>query len=235
MNPFVIILVRPRDPNNIGACARAMANFGFNELRIVDPYAPVWQEAVSAVGAHDILKQAQLCSTLDEALADTQFSLATTALRNRVIEQSILFLPDMKDFLQKYPSRRTAIVFGNEKSGLSGPDIARCNGALNIPTTTHQPSINLAQAVLLVCYEIAKSLGLKPLRAAKQTIYPSDAQREVAVKELDALFTAAGLKEDWPQSTRQDLIRNVLSRQNLDRSALFVIKNLAEKLRRHIK
>lgn len=98
MNPFVIILVRPRDPNNIGACARAMANFGFNELRIVDPYAPVWQEAVSAVGAHDILKQAKLCSTLDEALADTQFSLATTALRNRVTEQPILFLPDIKDF-----------------------------------------------------------------------------------------------------------------------------------------
>ena len=233
MNPFVIILVRPRDPNNIGACARAMANFGFNELRIVDPYNPVWQEAVSAVGAQDILKNARLFPTLAEALEDTEFSLATTALRKRVIEQEILFLPDMGAFLQKVPGRRTALVFGNEKSGLSGQDIARCNAVLNIPTTSRQPSINLAQAVLLVCYETAKSMGLKPLRAAKQAVYPSDAQREVVVQELDSLFLSAGLKEDWPSSTRKNLIRSVLSRQNLDRSALFLIKSLAEKLRQH--
>lgn len=233
MNPFVIILVRPRDPNNIGACARAMANFGFNELRIVAPYNPVWQEAVSAVGAQDILKNARLFPTLAEALEDTEFSLATTALRKRVIEQEILFLPDMADFLKKTPGRRTAIVFGNEKSGLSGQDIARCNAVLNIPTTSRQPSINLAQAVLLVCYETAQSMGLKPLRAAKQTVYPSDAQREVVVQELDSLFLSAGLKEDWPSSTRKNLIRSILSRQNLDRSALFLIKSLAEKLRQH--
>ncbi len=235
MSSFVIVLVRPRDPNNIGACARAMANFGFEELRIVDPYAPVWQEAVSAVGAHDILKNARLYNTLDEALADTQFSLATTALRNRVLEQEIIFLPDMADFLKKSPGRRTAIVLGNEKSGLSGQDIARCNAVLNIPTTAHQPSINLAQAVLLICYEIAQAQGFKPLRGHKQTVYPTDAQREVLVHELDGLFSAAGLKEDWPASTRQNLIRSVLSRQNLDRSALFVLKSLAEKLRQRIK
>lgn len=235
MSSFVIILVRPRDPNNIGACARAMANFGFEELRIVDPYAPVWQEAVSAVGAHDILHHARLYPTLDEALADVQFSLATTALRNRIIEQEIIFLPDMARFVQTTPFQKIAIVFGNEKSGLSGQDIARCNAVLNIPTTAHQPSINLAQAVLLICYETAQALGFKPLRAQKQTIYPTDAQREVLVHEIDGLFTAAGLKEDWPPATRQNLIRAVLSRQNLDRSALFLLKSLAEKLRQHIR
>lgn len=235
MSSFVIILVRPRDPNNIGACARAMANFGFEELRIVDPYAPVWQEAVSAVGAHDILHHARLFPTLDEALADVQFSLATTALRNRIIEQKIIFLPDMTRFVQTTPFQKIAIVFGNEKSGLSGQDIARCNAVLNIPTTAHQPSINLAQAVLLICYETAQALGFKPLRAQKQTIYPTDAQREVLVHEIDGLFTAAGLKEDWPPATRQNLIRAVLSRQNLDRSALFLLKSLAEKLRQHIR
>lgn len=93
-----------------------MANFGFNELRIVDPYAPVWQEAVSAVGAHDILKQAKLCSTLDEALADTQFSLATTALRNRVTEQPILFLPDIKDFCKNTPPAARPLFLETKKA-----------------------------------------------------------------------------------------------------------------------
>ena len=105
---------------------------------------------------------------------------------------------------------------------------------LNIPTTAKQPSINLAQAVLLVCYEIAKCHGLRPLRAAKTGVYPTDAQREVAVQTLDELFTASGLKADWPALHRQALVRQVLSRQNLDRSALFLLKNLAEKLKQRL-
>ena len=59
MSNFCVVLVRPRDPNNIGACARAMANFGLADLRVVEPYAPVWREATSAVGAGDIMKNAR--------------------------------------------------------------------------------------------------------------------------------------------------------------------------------
>lgn len=81
MNPVTIVLVRPRDPNNIGACARAMGNFGLSDLRVVDPYEPVWRESVSAVGAGDIMRQAIKCATLDEALQDTSFSLAATAIK----------------------------------------------------------------------------------------------------------------------------------------------------------
>ena len=72
---FCVILVRPRDPNNIGACARAMSNFGLTDLRVVEPFAPVWRDAVSAVGAGDVMKNAQQLSSLDEALHDTTFSL----------------------------------------------------------------------------------------------------------------------------------------------------------------
>ena len=75
---FCLVLVRPRDPNNIGACARAMGNFGLTDLRVVDPYPPVWREAVSAVGVSDILQNARCCASLDEALQDVHFSLATT-------------------------------------------------------------------------------------------------------------------------------------------------------------
>ncbi len=234
VNPFVIVLVRPRDPNNIGACARAMANFGFEELRVVDPYSPVWNEAVSAVGAHDILAAARRFDTLDEALADTEFSLAATALKNRVIKQEIIFLPQMDAFLKRAPYRRTALVFGNEKSGLSGQDVARCDAALHIPVSAKQPSVNLAQAVLLVCYEISKNLGLKPSRGTQPVLYPTDAQREVLVRELDTFFASAGLKEDWPPSQRQTLIRAVLCRQNLDRDGLFLLKNLAQKLTKRL-
>ena len=66
MSNFCVVLVSPRDPNNIGACARAMANFGLSDLRVVNPFAPVWREATSAVGANDIMKNAAQLDSLDE-------------------------------------------------------------------------------------------------------------------------------------------------------------------------
>ena len=104
MSAFCVVLVRPRDPNNIGACARAMGNFGLADLRVVDPYPPVWREAVSAVGVSDILSQAQKYDMLDQALADVHFSLAATALKNREIKQEIIPLPRLNERLAQNPA-----------------------------------------------------------------------------------------------------------------------------------
>ena len=117
--PFTVILVHPRDPNNIGAAARAMANFGLSELRLVDPFTVAFQDAVSAVGAQDILKNARIFDTLPQALADCPLSLATSALRNRRLNQSFVTLPHLPDWLQTQAEGKTALVFGNEKTGLS--------------------------------------------------------------------------------------------------------------------
>lgn len=230
MNAFSIILVRPRDPNNIGACARAMGNFGFEDLRVVAPYAPTWQEAVSAVGAQDILKNARVFPSLDEALADTEFSLAATALKNREIKQDIFFLPRLDELLRAFPHRKTALVFGNEKTGLANEDIALCDAVLNIPTAAKQPSINLAQAVLLVCYQIAHFTGLKPLRAATTPPLPTREQKELLLAQADRLLSGAGIKQDWPPAQRRALLRQILSAQNLTRDQLFFLKKLAEKI-----
>ena len=77
---FAVVLVSPRDPNNIGAAARAMANFGLTDLRVVTPYAPSWRDAVSAVGAQDIMQSARLFDSLPQALSDCVLTRATTAL-----------------------------------------------------------------------------------------------------------------------------------------------------------
>ena len=113
---FCVVLVRPRDPNNIGACARAMANFGLSDLRVVEPYAPVWREATSAVGAGDIMQNAAQLGSLDEALKDCTFSLAATALRNRGVVQEVITLPKLNERLETCPTDKVALVFGNEKT-----------------------------------------------------------------------------------------------------------------------
>lgn len=230
MSRFCIVLVRPRDPNNIGACARAMGNFGFDDLRVVNPYAPVWREAVSAVGARDIMQSARVYSSLDEALADTQFSLAATALKNRDVKQSVYFLPELDAWLDERPHGQTALVFGNEKTGLSNEDIARCDAVLNIPTAAKQPSVNLAQAVLLTCYQIAHFTGLKPLRCAPAPALPTREQKELLIDQADRLLAWTRVKTDLPAEARRALLRRILSAQHLTRDQLFFLKKLIGKI-----
>lgn len=231
MSDFCIVLVRPRDPNNIGACARAMGNFGLSDLRVVDPYPPVWREAVSAVGAADILQNARKCADLDEALADVHFSLASTALKNREIKQEIIPLPQLNERLEQNPAGRTALVFGNEKSGLSGADIERCDAVLNIPTVAKQPSINLAQAVILTCYELSRRPGFTALRRpGEEPDAPTDAQKELFIASADVLFEKAEFKTDFSSAQRKALLRRMLTRQGLAREQLFFLKKLADKL-----
>lgn len=231
MSSFCVILVRPRDPNNIGAAARAMGNFGLCDLRVVDPYPPVWREAVSAVGVSDILQNARKFDTLSAALADTHFSLAATALKNRRAEQEIVTLPHLNERLQSAPQGLTALVFGNEKSGLSGEDIARCDAILNIPTSAKQPSVNLAQAVILTCYELSRRADFIPLRTVGGgEAFATDAQKEIFIAAADKLCQKTALRADLSPEQRQAFLRHALARQTLSREQLFFLKKLAEKI-----
>lgn len=237
MKSFCVVLVRPRDPNNIGAAARAMANFGLSDLRVVDPFAVAWREAVSAVGAEDIMHSAVQYQTLDEALADTSFSLAATALRNRHLEQEIVTLPVLNKRLEKAPEGKIALVFGNEKTGLSGEDIERCVAVLNIPTVSKQPSINLAQAVILTCYELSRRADFVPLRTAGSHIAaaPTDAQKEILVEKLFTLCEKADLRPDLTCDQRKAFLRRMVGNLSLNEVQLFFAKSLAERLAQRVK
>jgi len=226
---FTVVLVRPRDPNNIGAAARAMANFGLSDLRVVEPYEPSWQTAVvSAVCAEDILKNAKLFHSLPEALSDCKLTIATTALKNRRLNETIVLLPDFPKWLEQQPQGKTALVFGNEKTGLSNEDIELCSAALTIPTRAKQPSINLAQAVILTCYELAR--GQVPVRGKSALKVATFEQTEFVVEELDKLMQAADFRQDYTATQRKALIRKFFQRGGLSKDDLFFLKKFAVKL-----
>src|SRR5215475_13657979 len=150
-----IVLVRPRDPNNIGAAARAMKNFGFADLVVVTPHPPVWSEVVSAVNATDVLTGARVCATLDEAVADCNLVVGTTH-RTRVEEKQNLYTPlDLSRALAA-ADYDLALVFGSEKHGLTNEDLSRCHRVMSIPTEPDCPSMNLGQAVAVCCYELTR-------------------------------------------------------------------------------
>jgi tRNA/rRNA methyltransferase len=119
-----VVLVQPRNPLNIGAVARAMANFGYSQLRLVAPYEPSFHEARSAVGAGELLGAAQVYDNITEATADCHVVIGTTAGTNRKLKQPATMLPDAApSILQALMSQRVAILFGSEKRGLSNQDL----------------------------------------------------------------------------------------------------------------
>jgi tRNA/rRNA methyltransferase len=168
-----IVLVSPRNPLNIGAAARAMANFGFTQLTVVAPYEPHWREAQSAVGAEALLQNAKVCSTLAEAVAGCTLVIGTGTLTYRKAEQPLVLLPDLPQRIEQSLSAngRAALIFGPEKHGLTREDLSYCHLLAEIPTDPAQPSMNLGQAVAVCLYEIS-TRAFSP--AASPSLAPSE-------------------------------------------------------------
>jgi tRNA/rRNA methyltransferase len=153
-----VVLVRPRNPLNIGAAARAMANFGFRELAVVAPYEPVWQETRSAVGAEDIIKSAREAGDLEEAIADRTLVVGTTSGSHRNLDRELMPLTKFPVWLRSQTQRRrAALLFGSEKTGLPNAYLSYCHALVRIPTVPRCPSMNLGQAVAVCCYELARA------------------------------------------------------------------------------
>ncbi len=153
---LLVVLVSPRNPLNIGAAARAMANFGFPRLAVVSPYSLHWREARSAVGAPTLLQNAVECASLAEAVAGCTLVAGTGTLAHRKPEQLVIPLPDLAALFLREAARggRMALVFGPEKRGLTRDDLSFCHLLVQIPTVPEQPSMNLGQAVAVCLYDL---------------------------------------------------------------------------------
>ncbi|MEO8380254.1 MAG: RNA methyltransferase [Acidobacteriota bacterium] len=157
-----IILVDPQDAGNVGAAARAMKNFGITDLWIVGGKQRV--DAISdwwAKGADDVVESAHRVDTLNEALVDCHLSVATTAVRARHVHEQLTPADVARVASEELrEEHRLAVVFGRERSGLTGEEIMLCQRTASIPTWPEFPTMNLAQSVAVFCYELGK--GLRP-------------------------------------------------------------------------
>ncbi len=161
--PIRVVLVRPRNPLNIGACARAMANFGLTDLVVLDPYEPVWQETRSAPDAEQVVLNARLASTWDDAVDPCDLVLGSSSFHQRPLEQSTIELPNLGRYLTAYPaSTPLALVLGSERSGLSNEELVRCQAVIHIPTLKTTSSMNLGQATAVILYELRRTAWEPP-------------------------------------------------------------------------
>jgi len=157
-NRLCVVLVETRNPLNIGAAARAMSNFGFLQMRVVNPYEVAFREARSAVAAAPLLAAAEEFSSVAEAVADRTLVVGTTAVQHRELEHPLRSLERGARIIRKeLATGRVALLFGSEKTGLSNDDLSHCHWLMHIRTRQQHLSMNLGQAVAVCLYEISRN------------------------------------------------------------------------------
>jgi len=187
-----VVLVSTRNPLNIGAAARAMSNFGFRHLRVVNPYAPAFQEARSAVGASSVLARAERFATVAEAVADATLIVGTTAVRHRHLQHTLRRSEEAARLIRtRLRSANVALLFGSEKFGLTNDDLSHCHWLLHIPTHETNISMNLGQAVAVSLYELIRSRDRVPHEVERHAS-AGETERITAVL-LEALKTSGFL------------------------------------------
>ena len=209
-----VVLVAPRNPLNIGAAARAMSNFGFLRLRVVNPYEVAFREARSAVGAAKVLLQAEEYSSLAEAVADCTLVVGTTAVRHRELQHPLRRLEHGARLLRKHlASGRVALVFGSEKFGLSTADLSHCHWLLHIPTREEHISMNLGQAVAVCLYELSRNAKAAPKSEKVQRATAGEVERITSVL-LEALH-GSGYVNPRTEASTEDKVRRMIRRLSL--------------------
>ena len=209
-----VVLVATRNPLNIGAAARAMSNFGFLRLRVVNPYEVAFREARSAVGASALLANAEEFKSVAEAVADCTLVVGTTAVGRRELQHPVRRLKDGARILRKrLGASPVALLFGSEKVGLSNEDLSHCHWLMRIPTREVHRSMNLGQAVAICLYELARdSLSVRSPEKRKPAT-AGEVERIEAVL-LEAL-RASGYLKPRSGALTEDKMRRLVRRLNL--------------------
>lgn len=220
------ILVATRHPGNIGSAARAMKVMGHRELWLVAPEDfPNAEATALASGADDVLAGARIVGTLREAVADCGLVYATTA-RLRTAYYWPAFAPReaAPRLLAAAGEAPVAVVFGNERTGLSNAELELCNAMIHVPTDPEYPSLNLAQAVQLVAYELRLAAGAAvpaPVRGAPPApvaeIERLEAHLDEVLTEIDFTDRSGG-----PHLLRR--LSRILGRAELDQQEVNMLR-----------
>lgn len=225
---LAVILVRPSEEGNVGAVARAMANFGLTRLVLVEPATAIGERGRSrAVGAVDILDRIERHSSLTEAIASFQRVIGTSSHRQRLAKTQVVDSRDLAEALRGQEILDTALVFGPERSGLTVEELARCGIVARIATSKTQPTLNLAQAVLLISYELFGDRS-----SERQDTSPEASAGELAelMDHADRVLHQAGFARDstYPGVVRD--LRRLAARSRLTAREVQIFRGLCRRL-----
>ena len=234
-NKFGFILVKPQLGENIGACARALKNFGFSNLNIVAPRDP-WPNTkarMTSVGAYDIIQKAKIYKNVSEAVKKFDLVFASTARQRDVNKKHISIINFIK-LITKYKKTNIGIMFGPEASGLSNQDLSLSNFIIQIPTSKKLTSLNLSHAVIVICYEIYKSLNFSEFKKEKVlTKLTSKSSIKNLIKYLEKMLD--NKKFFKPPEKKKSMIlniNNIFGRLELSNKELRILFSIFSSLSR---
>jgi tRNA/rRNA methyltransferase len=230
------ILVETSRSGNVGAAARAMKTMGFHELILVNPRFPdvlKGEEAIAfASGAQDVLENARIVGSLDEALSGCNFAAALSA-RLREFSPPVLTPRALAAHIAQTPDLTAALVFGNERFGLSNEDVAKCNALINIPANPEYSSLNLAQALQVLSYEcrmaaiegeaVTSNIGFQGDAASLEQIEGMYGHLEKALVAIDFL-DPENPKKLMPR------LRRLFARTQLETEEVNILRGIAKQI-----
>src|SRR5512146_1560247 len=226
-----IVLCRPSHPGNIGSAARAMKTMGLADLRLVAPQRDPAPEAEwLASGAGDVLAAARVHAALEEAIADCVAAYALSARPREWSPRSFALREAAPAALARAAEGPVAFVFGNETAGLTNDEMFACQALVHIPADPAYTSLNLAQAVQVVCYELRMALG--PAVPATRSEKPATtADLEGLYAHLEQAATGSGFMA--PGSKLRERWRRLFSRvPELEREEVNILRGLLKALQK---
>lgn len=240
------VLVNTSHPGNIGAVARAMKNMGLSQLTLVDPQSyPDSHATARASGADDVLVNAVVCNTLEEALADCDLVLGASARLRKLNWPQVNPREMVDQVYSQSPGTKIAIVFGREHSGLTNDELQRCHYLIHIPSNPEYSSLNIAAAVQVLAYEIYQheQLQLQTLDESKSVIPDqdrslddepfADAQdMERFYEHLNETLINIGFLQTGHPRKMMRRLRRLFNRARLDRVELNILRGILTTIQR---
>jgi len=233
LHSISIILVRPKFHENIGSVARAMKNMGLSRLIVVDGCSPLHMNAYRlASGAEDILERAEEFPTLSGATSGMGCVVGTTSRSGK--GRSPLLTPKelLKKLLPLSWKNSIGLVFGSEREGLTNEELSLCHLYVRIPSSESFPSLNLAQAVMVLCYELFQSL----MKIQKDPI------RLVKVEHLESMFEhmertllSIGFLDPKNPKRIMRVLRRLLGRSEMEEREVQILQGIWSKIDWHLK
>jgi tRNA/rRNA methyltransferase len=224
-------LSRPQGPMNIGSVARSMKNMGLKELALVEPTgSPLHPDALlMAVWAHDVLEDALIFSHLADAIADCTWVIGTTRRRGKGREGVIDPRQMGAEIVEIAQHNKVAVVFGPEDRGLTNRDLDLCQRLVTIPAHEEYGSLNLAQAVMLICYEIYMTLHHKEALSRPPRLVTSE-ELEGMYRHMEEALSRIGFLDQNNPKRMMAVLRRIFNRAQLNSREVRVLRGICRQV-----
>lgn len=231
LNQIKIVLIETSHTGNIGSAARAMKTMGITQLCLVNPIVKPDSQAISlAAGASDIVKNAQIVTSMEEAIADCQLVIGTSA-RSRHLQWPHLesFESGDKIVMEAQQGHQVALVFGRERVGLTNEELQKCHYHVSIPANPDYSSLNLAMSVQVLCYEIRMAMLRtidKPNIVSDPIDYPKNDDIERFYQHLEQTLLQTGFINPNHPGQIMGRLRRLFTRAQIEQQELNILRGI---------